>query len=1189
MPKKRAEQNDIIFKKNFQADKYQIFKDEWSYIKERRKAHDKKRVDNDKKPENEKQNWNDKLKKNKFAPSTGNEVVGLALSGGGIRSAIFNLGFIQSLFLHGILKQVDYLSTVSGGGYIGSCLTTLLNSTFKNVEEKEEDEENNSSENSIPWSPKYFPLINAKKNDDTGELILQKQEKGPLRHLRHFSNYLTPDEGFVQKYVRPFLIFLRGIFLNFLLIIPYILLVALLLAFVLNSNSLFPIKTSHLFFDLQEFKESLESVQSNEKNLHDFVVINGTDLTADSYEEKLSILSLLPKTKNEISNLRGSIAAAKKGLQKEWLTIWIIPGAIFGFLLILSLFLLPIRSRKFKRRALFNRICSLIFFVALVFLGVQLYGVGIVYWKNWAIPSSFGLISILSFFASKLLQNTKRKEKSKKLSSTKIVFSFVLMALVPLLFLFIIGHVVYYLSNSSQEIGQFVFNLFNVTLHSVGESVIIAVSYLSALIVVILLFVITEALINLNLISPYNFYRDRLSRAYLIQHDESIRKVKESSDQSKEAKENSINPFEEVIHRDHLKLSAIYDDPVPSKGPYHLVNTTLNLAKKMPKEGESITSRTSTSEFEELPKNGGILRTGESFVFSKYWCGSEKTGYLLTRKYENLDEHLDLGTAMAISAAAANIGMAQKNIPAVRWLMALLNIRLGYWVANPMVFGAHDKDKNRFKITSPGGVQALKEWVGRYSLKNHLINLSDGGHFDNLGVYELLRRRCKYIIVGDAEADPAMKFEALAYIIRLARIDFGIQIDIDISDMMRDEKKGYSTNHCAVGIIQYPPIDNNFNEERGYLLYCKSSLTGDEPHHLHEYKVENPTFPQQTTADQWFDEQQFEAYRELGYHVGKTVLRPIEKVEKKGLEEKFTLLKEFWHPHSEAVRKHFTRHAGELNRIIILVKNDEDLKYIDREMYPEWDELTQKEAAVRLDSDLWPPDDEKKIRKGFHICNLMMHLMENVYIDLDLETQYAHPDNRGWMNLFMHWSWAGIFRLTWSVSVCTYGARFQRFCDRHLGLDPGEDFLDDMDINMQREKSHHYDKEKFNKLLNPYERMLVTKFFERKEYAVRKIFSFRLKVKNKLNDERYKTFGFGFALTDGENRLIFFRIQDHLRKMGLSRLAMKKLIKEEKVTYDASIIIKDELETIIDGKIDLQNFERRWNSVKLMMKEELEK
>jgi hypothetical protein len=121
---------------------------------------------------------------------------------------------------------------------------------------------------------------------------------------------------------------------------------------------------------------------------------------------------------------------------------------------------------------------------------------------------------------------------------------------------------------------------------------------------------------------------------------------------------------------------------------------------------------------------------------------------------------MDLGTAMAISGAAANIGMAQKNMFVFRLLMGLLNIRLGYWALHP-TDAVKDK-KNLILRDFPGSIQVFQEWFGSYNLNSRYINLSDGGHFDNIGVYELLRRRCKYIIVGDAEADAKMKFEAIS-------------------------------------------------------------------------------------------------------------------------------------------------------------------------------------------------------------------------------------------------------------------------------------------------------------------------------------------------------------------------------------------------------------------------------------------
>src|SRR5262249_52518608 len=80
----------------------------------------------------------------------------------------------------------------------------------------------------------------------------------------------------------------------------------------------------------------------------------------------------------------------------------------------------------------------------------------------------------------------------------------------------------------------------------------------------------------------------------------------------------------------------------------------------------------------------------------------------------------------------------------------------------------------------------------------------------------------------------------------------------------------------------------------------------------------------------------------------------------------------------------------------------------------------------------------KELQSGFYICNAVFQLFEDVYVDLKLEDEYDHPDNRGWMNFFKHWSWAPMFRVAWTISASNYGARFQNFCARHLELTVGE-------------------------------------------------------------------------------------------------------------------------------------------------------
>jgi hypothetical protein len=168
---------------------------------------------------------------------------------------------------------------------------------------------------------------------------------------------------------------------------------------------------------------------------------------------------------------------------------------------------------------------------------------------------------------------------------------------------------------------------------------------------------------------------------------------------------------------------------------------------------------------------------------------------------------------------------------------------------------------DRFRWQVPPHV-LLREMTMRLDEKRDFVNLSDGGHIENLATIELLRRRCKLIVIGDGECDPEMHFVGLATLLRTARIDLGIHIDINL-DELRLNAERCSAAHLVIGRIIYPG-----EKEHGYLLYLKSSCTGDEDEVVGEYRHRSPTFPHETTADQFFTEGQFEAYRALGQHIG---------------------------------------------------------------------------------------------------------------------------------------------------------------------------------------------------------------------------------------------------------------------------------------------------------------------------------
>ncbi len=198
-------------------------------------------------------------------------------------------------------------------------------------------------------------------------------------------------------------------------------------------------------------------------------------------------------------------------------------------------------------------------------------------------------------------------------------------------------------------------------------------------------------------------------------------------------------------------------------------------------------------------------RNADFFVFSKCFTGSERMGFCETALMEKQHQHLNLGTAMAISGAAAAPNMGVTTVRSLMFIMTLLNIRLGYWLPSPAIFkGSSWRERmyRRFFLRGAGSRYLWKEALGKVDEKRAFVNVSDGGHLENLGVYELLRRRCKLIIAVDGEADPALSFGSLVRLVRYARIDMGIEIDIDLTEIRLTEQK-QSRKHWTLATIDY--------------------------------------------------------------------------------------------------------------------------------------------------------------------------------------------------------------------------------------------------------------------------------------------------------------------------------------------------------------------------------------------------
>jgi hypothetical protein len=224
---------------------------------------------------------------------------------------------------------------------------------------------------------------------------------------------------------------------------------------------------------------------------------------------------------------------------------------------------------------------------------------------------------------------------------------------------------------------------------------------------------------------------------------------------------------------------------------------------------------------------------------------------------------LTLGSAIAISGAAINPNMGKYSSPALTFLLTLFDARSGWWLPNL----SHPLPPRRDGTPFFGG-WLLAELLGRTHEGSRYVHLSDGGHFENLGLYELVRRRCRFVLCVDAGVDPQATFADLGNAVLKCRVDFGVDIAVDVS-ALHPGADGRSPRSCAVGRIDYPDGGS------GTLLYVRPSLTGAEPADVRHYAQAHPRFPHEPVSDQYFDEAQFESYRRLGEDVMARALAPV--------------------------------------------------------------------------------------------------------------------------------------------------------------------------------------------------------------------------------------------------------------------------------------------------------------------------
>jgi len=893
----------------------------------------------------------------------------LCLSGGGIRSATFNLGILQGLARHGLLDEFDYLSTVSGGGFIGGWLSAWI---------------------CRQGMPNVMSQLRARANP------MQPDPK-PVEYLRIYSNYLSPQPGLLSADTWTLVAsILRNLMLTWLVFLPVLTLflilprlwTSILLRSFMHASSI-PISLAvgalSGMWALTYIGRSLPSANayaSGSQTEHYkggqgkfiwrslvWLVISAAALSVcswtsfhlkpallDKYPFYLLVSAIVigpgwivclvksikatPPEKRTMKFFFGLGVASALILLALLIISYIARYATHSFLpgnnpneLVYSIFSVPLmlllmllagtliagftsRFSKDDDQEWWARAGAWVFIVIvgwsiihlLVLYGplllltlvptlLDLYRSGLksLDWSDigkiggTALGIVSGIITLAGGFSAKTPANAKEAQRvgpAAKLLS-------VLTSLVSPIFLAFVFIVISLGTNFLivGRLGQFLNQAVNNNALPYPTNPVLYRDWHLALlretpfrliillsIAIILLVVLIGPLISTNAFSLQFMWRNRIIRAYLgASHDKRRPNPFTGFDTfdnlqmfelRKQPEEKDDRPLREGRPADDIRRE-------PDRKLLHILNLALNLSG-----GEKL-------QWQD--------RRAESFTVSPLHTGSYWLGYRRSSHYGG-QQGISLGAAIAISGAfvSPNMGYMMTS-PVVRFLMALFNIRFGAWLGNPGPAGDKPDLIERilslplrlfgsrvgcpFLLASPSlsVLPFISEAFGNIDDKSPYVYLSDGGHFENLGLYEMVLRRCRFIVISDASTDPDYAFQSLAMSIRQIRVDLGVPIELpelSINAPTQDLKNKY----CAIGTIRYSCVDRDPEDYTtrdkdfdGVLIYLKPSLIGEEPRDVVNYWQGSNSFPQEVITDQWFSEAQFESYRALGSHMIDTI------------------------------------------------------------------------------------------------------------------------------------------------------------------------------------------------------------------------------------------------------------------------------------------------------------------------------
>ncbi len=787
-------------------------------------------------------------------------LAGLALSGGGIRSASFCLGVLQSLARARLLSRFDYLSSVSGGGYI---LGWLLAWCYR--------------------TPGSLPAVEKILADRAAP-----HEPEPLRHLRRYAVYLAPNGGMLSSDLWGLMTaYLRNLAVTLTFALPLLLV---------------PVLGLHLLFTGVRF-----AIEHHAAWWQHFGF--ATVLTLAAAE----IFAMRMFARDVVPWVRFDPAAASRALLGVHLFVGgtiavfflLVPRggldwsdafkAVAALVVFVVVTLIGERVRPRRRpahdestvrrgvlRPLLGAVLSAFAFIALTGALHAWIGVApgsapsVVAWHLPFVPLAWSLIVAVPELVHQLIMSQQMTDADREwtarytgimllgallctlgslmvmvlpawlltgpddLSRPLAAAGLALLAAVALwrrwtgllLLMAAFGLALGVCLRAFVRVGPFD------PLAVLGPSVIGTAAGIVLLIVAI---VAVDRFVNINRFSLHAIYRNRLSRTFLgaSRPLDDLGRACHAEERTQFVPRDP-GAFQDFDADDNPRLRWLKqrEDSPDETGwlPVALFNASLNTTWTITQAGRRAKSY--------------------PFTFSQFHCGSPETGYCRSEAYASTSGGISLATAMATSGAALSSRSGQLDSRVLAFLKTIFNLRLGWWLGNPGVPRARGGSAPRYSMQA-----FCAELLGRGLRSRDWIHLSDGGHFENLAVFSLLQRGCADIVCIDAGADPERVCSDLSRLMLLAREELNVDLVQLSTWQIGLPELGPQGRHCALFQIDYP------NGRQGRMLYIKTALyDGGEiaPVDAVSYWKQHPAFPHESTVNQFFTDAQFEAYRRLG-------------------------------------------------------------------------------------------------------------------------------------------------------------------------------------------------------------------------------------------------------------------------------------------------------------------------------------